>query len=270
MAVFSANSPFGSGYIEPMLIIFEGNLGSGKSTLIKWYEQYKEVKTLAEPLDLWKSFYGKNVLEMKYNDKRGRVQFPFHMLATISRINQLNESHQQCKIRMAERSIHSSLDIFARLAKDQNVMSALDYDVACYTVATCSQKPLSKLFRPDLIIYVKADPEICFERVKARARKEEKNIPLSYLESLHNLHNEYFSENGVRKYFPNRRQGRYDDNRDLEIITVNGNLPEEEWGPSIHQINQAIYDYQMGRTVCDCNYREPIVCDFAQKSYGTN
>ncbi|GBP29048.1 Deoxynucleoside kinase [Eumeta japonica] len=40
----------------------------------------------------------------------------------------------------------------------------------------------------DLIVYLKATPSVVFERIKKRARSEEQCVPLSYLEDLHNLH----------------------------------------------------------------------------------
>lgn len=38
------------------------------------------------------------------------------------------------------------------------------------------------------IVYVKADPEICHERIAKRSRAGESNIPLSYLEECHRYH----------------------------------------------------------------------------------
>ena len=40
------------------------------------------------------------------------------------------------------------------------------------------------------IIYVKAEPQVCFDRIKKRSRTGESNIPLSYLENCHTHHND--------------------------------------------------------------------------------
>lgn len=41
---------------------------------------------------------------------------------------------------------------------------------------------------PDGFIYLKADPHVCFNRLQRRARGEEVNVTLKYLESLHDKH----------------------------------------------------------------------------------
>ena len=55
---------------------------------------------------------------------------------------------------------------------------------------TFSQEcPVSK------IIYVNADPQTCFNRIKKRSRTGESNIPLDYLENCHKYHNDMLDVN---------------------------------------------------------------------------
>ena len=37
----------------------------------------------------------------------------------------------------------------------------------------------------DAVVYIKAEPELCLERIKKRARDGEENISLDYLQKLH-------------------------------------------------------------------------------------
>jgi len=47
--------------------------------------------------------------------------------------------------------------------------------------------------RPDGIIYLRASPEKCLDRMKERARDEESSVPLEYLNELHNYHESWLS-----------------------------------------------------------------------------
>jgi deoxyadenosine/deoxycytidine kinase len=41
------------------------------------------------------------------------------------------------------------------------------------------------MWNPDVLIYIRTNPEVCEMRMKERARECEKNIPLSYIQSVH-------------------------------------------------------------------------------------
>ena len=43
----------------------------------------------------------------------------------------------------------------------------------------------------DFIVYLKTDPEVVYERICARGRTEEDSISLSYLKSIHKLHEDW-------------------------------------------------------------------------------
>ena len=49
---------------------------------------------------------------------------------------------------------------------------------------------------PDGFIYLRAEPEMCKERMTRRARSEEGGVELHYLQKLHMLHEEWLR--GVR------------------------------------------------------------------------
>lgn len=44
------------------------------------------------------------------------------------------------------------------------------------------------------IIYVRTDPEITLDRMRRRMRKEDCSLPLSYLQSLHQRHEEWLAQ----------------------------------------------------------------------------
>ena len=47
---------------------------------------------------------------------------------------------------------------------------------------------------PEGYIYIKTSPETCYDRIKKRNRTEESNIPLKYLQDLHNKHEKWLLE----------------------------------------------------------------------------
>ena len=43
----------------------------------------------------------------------------------------------------------------------------------------------------DMVIYLRTSPEVAYQRLKARARSEEKLVPIEYLRELHDLHENF-------------------------------------------------------------------------------
>ena len=77
-----------------MIFSVEGNIGSGKSTLIKHLkEQMKEmcgfkIVYLEEPVDIWqtiKDSQGNDIIKRYYEDQK-KFAFQFQMMAYITRI----------------------------------------------------------------------------------------------------------------------------------------------------------------------------------------
>lgn len=57
-------------------------------------------------------------------------------------------------------------------------------------------KEVLQLRPVDLFIYMRCSPEKCYERLKKRDRKEEQDmIPMDYLKSVHDQHENWLSNN---------------------------------------------------------------------------
>lgn len=44
------------------------------------------------------------------------------------------------------------------------------------------------------IIYLRCEPEVCYERTKKRSRNEEETIPLDYLKKIHDKHENWIKQ----------------------------------------------------------------------------
>ena len=101
------------------LVSIEGNIGSGKSTLMKnlkeYYKNNNQVLFLKEPVDEWEKIKDSNgitILEKFYKDQ-DKYSFPFQMMAYISRLNVLRDTlktldpHKKYKCSSCDKSFRS-------------------------------------------------------------------------------------------------------------------------------------------------------------------
>ena len=85
---------------------------------------------------------------------------------------------------ITERSLYTDKYVFAKMLYDDNKMEEINFQIYNkWFEEFASEFPITK------IIYIKTNPELCFERIKKRSRNGESNIPLIYLENCHNYHN---------------------------------------------------------------------------------
>ena len=180
----------------------DGNIGSGKSTLIKLmkkkYKEFvnKKIVYLPEPVDIWESIKdknNKNVIECYYENQT-KFAFPFQMMAYISRVHRIREIMNTCEdntIIICERSVYTDKHVFAKMLHDNGTMN--DIEIQIY-------KKWFDEFVKDFpfsgIIYVGAEPTKSLERVKIRNRKGE-TIPLSYLEMCHQYHEIWLNNSNI-------------------------------------------------------------------------
>ena len=167
----------------------DGNIGSGKSTLIKELQKNnmdQSIIFIPEPVDVWneiKDSSGITILEEFYKNKK-KWSFSFQIMAYISRLAQLKEfiKNNPGAILITERSTHTDRYVFAQMLFDDGNINEIDMQIYLRWFDE---------FMKDIpikgIIYVKTLPIKCFERVKKRGRKGE-IIPIEYLERCHAYH----------------------------------------------------------------------------------
>lgn len=203
----------------PLIISFDGNIGSGKSTTCEEYEQYlrneihtsvdggekaplfsnitsfeEEVCFLDEPVALWNQVcdeHGVNILTNLYKNIRANA-FKFQMMAYISRLSLLRKAVKNPKIKLiiTERSVETDRNVFAKMLYDVGDISHDEFQI--YTLwfdEFLTDVPLSG------IVYIHASPDVCLERIHKRARSGE-TIQADYIQRCHNYHESWIRSKG--------------------------------------------------------------------------
>ena len=173
------------------IVSIEGNIGSGKSTLLEnlrnYYSDNIQVIFLKEPVDDWAKIKDENgitMLEKFYADQE-KYSFPFQMMAYISRLKVLRDALKFIKtlnvsdkkfVIITERSLYTDKMVFAKMLADSGKIEYINYQIYLNWFETFSEEfPVHK------IVYVKTNPENCFNRILKRSRDGESKIPLDYL-----------------------------------------------------------------------------------------
>lgn len=176
--------------------IIEGNIGTGKSTFLKKLNEDLNCDIIYEPLEQWidtKDQNGKNILDHFYKDTN-RWCFTFQVNALITRSISINKP-QESKYRFVERSVFTDKHVFAENSYKSGNMNQIEMDLYNKYFDWIQEHFETK---PDGIIYLRADPETSYERIKKRSRDEESIIPLDYIKQIHEKHENWLqNENNV-------------------------------------------------------------------------
>ena len=198
-----------------MIIYIEGNIGSGKSTFISELQKYinkncKYAEILQEPVEQWlklKDSKGKNVLEHYYADSK-KYAFGFQMNAFISRVKDIVDYKNKYpnKIIFVERSVYTDKNVFCHMNYLNGNISEMEYMIYNQWFDFYSEH---FNLRPDGYVYLKTDYKNCLDRIKKRDRNGEDSIPIEYLKSLEEFHDEWLES---------------EEKNDIDLMNINGNV----------------------------------------------
>lgn len=186
-----------------MLFSLEGNIGSGKSSLLRAIErqlgapetadELGNLVLLQEPVDEWlvpqKDLDGSSMLDAFYHNPSGN-SFAFQMFTMLTRVRQMDEAVRSARAGHAvltERCLLSEYHIFARTMYHK-MMAFSPAQWVAYT----SWQDYLRSPEPTGLVYLETPPEMCMARIQTRDRLNgEERITLDYLESLHRAHAEF-------------------------------------------------------------------------------
>ena len=158
-------------------VIVEGNIGSGKTNLINYFQQNhsKQVLAILEPVSLWRDCYGHNMFQLMSNDPH-KYTFAFqqYVQLTMSQLHQMSIPANKT-VKLMERSLYSAKHCFVENHHRNGILTDAEYAVYQEYFKLFTKDNLAPV---DIILYLKASPEICLQRIKSRNRNEETTIPL--------------------------------------------------------------------------------------------
>jgi deoxyadenosine/deoxycytidine kinase len=174
------------------MILLEGNIGAGKSTVGNSLKASGIFDFIEEPVEAWQTGFASNLLDMFYSDMK-RWAFTFQITAFITRAKTWQEvlaltDHSRVVL---ERSIFTDRYVFATNSYRIGGMTDVEWQVYCglweFLVS-------NYCVDPDCILYYRTPAEVCVERMRVRGRHEESGVTLEYLKQLEGLHDEWLLE----------------------------------------------------------------------------
>ena len=204
----------------PYIFSIEGNIGSGKSTLVRRLQKMNSnMVFMLEPVDEWgeiKDRRGENILTKFYRDQK-KYSFSFQMMAYISRLSKLKRIIKQNprSIIVTERSVLTDKNVFAKMLYDDDKIEEVNYIIYLKWFDEFIQDIIHAGF-----IYIQVDPEICHKRVEKRNRIGE-TISVEYLKRCHQYHEEWLK-------------------KEENVLLLNGNVDFETDDKQMKEINEQI------------------------------
>jgi len=174
--------------MAPKVIVIEGAIAAGKSTLIsKIREYYPDVVIVKEPVDEWVK---DGVLAEFYGDKKAN-SYKFQTIAFTTRIleaKKMYELHGDSAVYILERSCMTDM-IFMELLYQEGNVTDIEYK---YYKLWAELWESFMPFKITNIIYLNTSVDNCMKRLEQRGRPEEMGISREYQEKLILLHEKMF------------------------------------------------------------------------------
>jgi deoxyadenosine/deoxycytidine kinase len=124
----------------------------------------------------------------------------------ITKLCERNRSYNKTDVLM-ERNIEDAVEVFTDVLTENKKITTAQQLI----IYSLFQSTIDKQLKSNFFIYLRTDPQVCFERIKQRGRDCEKDITIEYLTQLHE-HYESYTDELATTYGTNK------------IIILNGNL----------------------------------------------
>jgi deoxyadenosine/deoxycytidine kinase len=195
-------------------VVVAGNIGAGKSTLALKLGKALGVPVHQEPElnEFLDEFYESNCQKAGFQVQMSFLGQRAVMYRDIAKKTQLGA--------VVDRSIEEDL-IFAEMLAMDDLITPEEF--CCYRrlygIIT------TPLLKADYIVFVKASPEVCLERIAKRARPNEAKITLDYLKNLDHRYQKWIESKWTTFWIKPMEDTANNINSDPPVYTVNS---EEE------------------------------------------
>jgi deoxyadenosine/deoxycytidine kinase len=173
--------------MAPRYLAVAGNMGAGKSSLVKWLNATFGLEPFYEPQD------ENPYLEDFYRDMR-RWAFSSQLFFLSRRFRMQRELERslptlQRRGIVQDRSIYEDAEIFAAHHHQAGNIDARDWG----TYQDLYGAIRSEIRPPDLMIYLRCPVPALRRRIQRRGRGYEQSIPTAYLKALDRLYEDWFA-----------------------------------------------------------------------------
>jgi deoxyadenosine/deoxycytidine kinase len=166
-----------------MVLVIDGTVGCGKSTLGKLLEHRLGIK-LCEELSNTDTT---ELLDRFYRDQE-RWSFALQIHFLNERFRMIKDIHKAGK-GLLDRSIFGDR-IFAEMLNEDGMMLDEEYR----TYSTLLDSMLEHVKPPSVMVYLECSTETAIKRINKRNRGEECNVPHEYWERLNTKYDKWFEE----------------------------------------------------------------------------
>ena len=153
----------------PIILSIEGNIGSGKSTLVDHLRkvlgpEHGKICFLQEPVDEWsdvKDEHGITILENYYSNQAAHA-FSFQMMAYISRLAKIKTALRgDYDVIIMERSLETDRHVFAQMLRDSGHMTQIEFTIYMrWYEHFVSEIPEAH------VVYLRTEPEVVVAAVE--------------------------------------------------------------------------------------------------------
>jgi len=179
------------------MFILEGNNGVGKSTFLKIMQEHApDIAVIQESVENWSfQLHGQSLLGNFYQHPT-RWAYTMETFTMLTRVREYmhHQRHAQ-PMSLMERSVYSCHYCFAKNGQAEGFFTPIEWEVYSRWIDFML---LANCQPPRGFIYLRTDPETCFQRLRERARVGEEAVTLAYMQQLHDWHEKYLiSREGV-------------------------------------------------------------------------
>lgn len=165
----------------------EGNIGAGKSTLIKSLRDDNKEDTYISLEEVT----GYHTLVKNFYENPKQHAFPFQVAMLVRKARATLAAQRSEKyIKIIERCIDSNFRIFCKMTFLKGNMDEIMYQ----NYKGLYEDLKAIVPEPGAVLYLDIDPDLAYHRIGQRNRGGESNITLSYLEDLNRLYVEWIEE----------------------------------------------------------------------------
>ena len=202
------------------VIVVEGNIACGKSTLIKSVQkkmlELHDVQFLVEPLEAYENYKTFKPLELLYENPQKNGYFAqAHIIETLTKHIYCALEYAEPAVLVTERTLQSAR-LFVSVLYKLGYIADHEKEKLLDSINRGIDKcPRNKLM-VDKVFFINIPTEVCYKRIQERGRKGEECISLQYLRELET---EYILN---IKSFSNTHRSA-----DLEIVEYNDEFLEQ-------------------------------------------